>query len=388
MPGGDDAPAGGRGTLSVMVRAEGQGRTARLSALGLLAFAACIPGALTLEAGDASTGSDGSPVSAEGGADGGSSSGGDATGGGDSTSTEGGSSDGGSGGDVVIPSETGPGETGPADTGSPPGCDCLPPPPSAWGFVAMYIMARNSCPAGYANYSDVIINPSDLGPSTCGCDCTQTTPSCTSGDFALAYGSMQTACTTSAGTFPASDGACVPGSFPFAATDHMVDAAPPVGGSCTPSPTVTPPSPGGYQGKACGITASLGTGCGGNQVCAPAVSDPWIVCIEQAGAQTCPSGYPTSYATGTGITPGGCTACTCGTQVSCDNPTLSVYADDACQTLQVSVAADGVCTDTPGGYAGASYLYTATGSVACSPSTPTPTGSSSLSGLMTVCCPP
>ncbi len=377
-------PGGGVVRCGPMLRAEGQGRAARLIALGVLALAACIPGTLTLEAGDASTGTDGPPSSADGGTDVGSSSGGgDASNSGDardSSSMDGSAVDVVGSTDVVGASDTG-------DAGSPTGCDCLPPAPTGWGFVAMYIMARNSCPTGYATPSDVIINPSDLGPSTCGCDCTQTTPSCTSGDFGLAYGSASDACTTSGGSIAAGGGACVPGSFPFAADDHMVDAAPSVGGGCTPNPTVTAPSPGGYEGKACALTASLGSGCSGGEVCAPAVSSPWIVCVEQAGSQTCPSGYPTSYATGTGIDAGGCTTCTCGTQLGCSNPTLSVFADDACQTLQISVAANGVCTATPGGYAGASYLYTATSTVACTPSHPTPTGNSSLAGLTTVCCP-
>jgi hypothetical protein len=365
-----------------------------------LAIGACIPGELTLVAGDASAGDDVSLVdvhSADG--SGSSGGGGDAEAGGGAHDGPAGT-DGGGGPDTGT-KYTGAGDTSTKDTGTDApspvdasdagatGCTCIAPVPAGWTLVAFNAASHGPCPTGYGTPTNVIVDPTNLGPSTCSCTCdVATQPNCYTGQVTLTYGTG--VCDTSAGTFAVNNGACVAASLPFAASNHAVTPLAPTGGSCSPNVTETPPSPGGGMGKACTVaTAPTGAGCSGGQVCAPPSASPFALCIAQSGQVTCPASYPTAHKTGTGVTGGGCGACTCATpNTSCDSPTFSVYSDGACATQLCTMTADGTCQAVTASATGASYLYTATANIGCIPPTqPTPTGNASLDGLSTICCP-
>jgi hypothetical protein len=382
-----------------------------------LTFGACVPGSLTLEAGDASTGDDG-PRGDSAGADGtatGSSgaetgadaddgpagdTGDDATGAGD-TGIVRDSSSSSSGGDTGV--DTGTVDTGTADTGhldtgtvdtgtdAPLGCACIAPPPSGWTLVAFDATSRNGCPTGYGTPSDVIVDPTDLGPSTCDCTCdVDTLPNCYTGQLTVNYGN--TLCDTPASGLNVADGGgCVVTLLPFAAPLHAVVPIPPFGGSCTPTQTETPPSPGGFLGKTCTVSGPLSNGgCPGSTVCAPPGTTLFSLCIQHPGPLPCPAGYTQTHSTGTGLTPGGCSTCTCPTPTTtCDNATFTLYSDSACGTQIASEPADSVCRAVTANVDGNSYEYVATPDTTCVPPAqqPTPLGSSSLSGQMTVCCP-
>jgi hypothetical protein len=329
---------------------------------------ACVPAALTLEAdGGPAPGDDGSPSDST-------SSSSDVTGDGGSDAVSG---DGGSHADAA----------GNGDAG----CTCIVAAGgTGWSVVAFDPVSRSSCPAGYASPSDVIVDPTSLGPSTCTCVCDITSsPSCVSGLAQLTYGSGGT-CTTSAGGYDVADGGCVATTLPFAAEDHQVTPPPPSGGSCTSMVTEMPPSPGGGLGKMCTATSTTG-GCGTGKVCAPGTNSLFLVCVAHAGDITCPSGYTKKHSVGTGITGGGCGTCSCvPPSATCSGATFTVFADSQCASSIATVPADGVChAVTGGGDAGTSYQYSATTTnVACTPPTqPQPTGNSTLTNLTTVCCP-
>lgn len=335
-------------------------------AVGATGAGGCLPAALTLEAeGGTSQGSDGSTSDSWTG---------DAAGGGGSDADAGGGS-------------------GDACTGSscmPTGCTCVAAPGSGWSVVAFDPVSRSSCPAGYDTPSDVIVDPTSFGPSTCTCVCNVTTlPSCVSGKVAIAFGSGGT-CTSGGGSFDVADGGCVAGSFAFAAADHQATPPPPSGGSCTPMVTETPPSPGGGLGKMCTATGTAG-GCGQGQLCAPDGNSLFSVCVAHAGDVACPSGYTQKHTVGTGITGGGCGACNCAVPTAtCSGATFSVFADSQCATSIATLPADGTCHAVTGGPdAGSSFQYSATTTnVACTPPMqPQPTGNSTLTNATTVCCP-
>jgi hypothetical protein len=305
------------------------------------------------------------------------------------SSSSSGSSSGSSGGDTGTVSDSAMGNDACTTGCGPPGCDCIDPVPGGWTLVAFDATSRTSCPSGYGSPADVIVDPSNLGPSTCGCTCdVTTTPDCYTGQVTIGYGTG--VCNMTAGPYDVNGGGCVAVSIPFAASNHSMAPLAPTGGTCSPNVTDTPPSPGGGLGKQCSVSAALvNGGCSGSKVCAPPVTSLFDLCIAQSGQVPCPSGYPNAHVTGTGITSGGCSSCTCATPMtSCDSPTFSLFSDTECGSVLASLAADGNChTVTTGGTA-ASYQYTATGSTTCVPPTqPTPTGNSSLSGLTTVCCP-
>lgn len=327
---------------------------------------ACLPAALTLEAeggtpkgGDASAGeSSTSDAAVGGGADA------DAGGGGDDACT----------GSACMPT----------------GCTCIASPGAGWSIVAFDPVSRSSCPAGYGTPTDVIVDPTSFGPSTCTCVCDVTAlPSCVSGTVTIAYGSGGT-CTSGGGGFDVADGGCVATSFPFAAADHSATLLPPSGGSCTPMVTETPPSPGGGLGKMCTATGAT-SGCGAGQQCAPDGNSLFTVCVAHAGSVGCPGGYTKKHTVGTDITGGGCGACSCAPPTAtCSGATFSVFADSQCASPIASLPADGACHAVTGGAdAGASFQYSATTTnVACTPPTqPQPTGNSTLTNATTVCCP-
>jgi hypothetical protein len=358
---------------------------------------ACLPGELTLAPGDASPGDDGSLVDVRT-ADGSGSGGSDAEAGG-------GLHDAPSDADVHVPDagahETGGGDAGTGkDTGAdagdacttgcpPPPCTCVPPVPSGWTLVAFNATSHGFCPIGYTTPTNVLVDPTNLGPSTCSCSCDVTTqPDCYSGQVTITYGTGN--CGTSAGGFDVDGGTCMAAALPFSASNHAVAPIPPSGGSCSPTVTETPPSPGGSMGKTCTVANAPTTGsCSAGQVCAPPGTATYALCIAQSGHVACPSDHPNAHTVGTGITGGGCGACSCAApNTSCDSPMFTVYSDGACATSIASMTADGTCQAVTAGVAVASYLYTATPNTGCVPPTqPQPTGNATLSDQGTVCCP-
>ncbi len=339
------------------------------------ALGACIPGSLSLAPGGAdaaASGADAAASSEDGGLD--------ALGPvPDSTAAT--SSNGDTG-------ATGAGDDGASgDSGS--SCTCVPAAPPGWTLIAFDGTSRPSCPGGYGSPTDVLVDPTGLGPSTCACACTVTTdPTCTNGNLGL-IGGNNSSCSNTGNPVPAKSTCTTePVNLPFPFLGVQPPAA--SGGSCTPNVTATPPTPGGTSGLTCSPSSlpSQGT-CGSSDVCAPNVPSPYALCIAQAGAASCPAAYPHAHTTGTSITPGGCGTCTCGSpSASCTTGTFSAYTDTSCNSLLLSIAADGLCHATSSGTA-ESYKFTVTPtSLACAPSqAPQPTGNATLQGTMTVCCP-
>jgi hypothetical protein len=322
------------------------------------ALAACIPGPLSLApaADDAAT--DGGPA-------------GDGPAG----------SDGARGSDAA--------SNGDGDSGS--GCTCVAAAPSGWSFVAFEGSSRTSCPTGYGGPTDVLVDPTDLGPPSCGCTCAVATPpTCTQGTLGLIGGNTSN-CPVTGNPVSANTGACrtQPLNLPY----PYLGVQPPTasGGSCTPTVTATPPPPGGTSGRTCAASPAPPPGtCGASEVCAPDVASPYALCIAQSGAVACPSGYSSKHTTGTSITPGGCGTCTCGTpSAACTSGTFSAYINGSCGGLLLSIPADGQCHSTNAG-AASSYIFSVTPTnLACAVAQqPQPTGNGgTLQGVVTVCCP-
>jgi hypothetical protein len=320
-------------------------------------LAACIPDPLSLAAAGADAAADGTPA--------GDGAGDDAESSADATST-------------------GDGESG-------SGCTCVDPAPSGWSFVAFESSARTACPGGWSGPTDVLVDPTGVGPASCSCACSATAdpPTCTKGMLGLVGGNSPS-CPVTGNPVSANGGACTPSNvgLPYPYLGVVPPAA--SGGSCTPSVTATPPPPGGTSGRTCAASAPPPQGtCAASQVCAPDAPSPYAVCIAQAGAVPCPSQYPHTHTTGTSITTGGCGACTCGTPTAtCTGGTFSAYFNSSCGNLLLSVPADGQCHATSSGNA-SSYRFTVTPTnVACPVAqAPQPTGSGALQGTVTVCCP-
>ena len=250
------------------VRAEGRGRAVTLLALGVLAMAACVPGALTLGAGDASTGSDGPSALSDGGA------------------------------------EVGPGTTERREQRerlTAPGygrrrrgrlrrrrLHLRPLLSRAVGPRRGRLHGAHVGPAGYGTPSDVIIDPSDLGPSTCACGpCSITQPSCTSGTFQLTYGSG--VCDAGAGGFPENAARASPAASPSPqrVADRRVGS---IRGKLHGAPRCLGSFARRQRGQGLLLHGGARHGMRQQRGLAPAVASPFVMCIQRPGAQACPLG--------------------------------------------------------------------------------------------------
>jgi hypothetical protein len=177
-------------------------------------------------------------------------------------------------------------------------------------------------------------------------------------------------------------------------------------GACTPSTATPDGTAASWQtsARACGLT-SLDAGpvdagsCDAGQVCAPAAAAPFDrVCIEAAGAQSCPGGTPftTPYLYYTAFDDTrACGAC------SCSNPTLTCSPSGtvtfwtaftctgaATGTVTINNANGSGCETLPSMSYYSTYQPTSLVLGSCSPSGGAPTGSvaPSAATAVTFCC--
>jgi len=269
------------------------------------------------------------------------------------------------------------------------GCDCLPPVPPGWSVVALSAATTDPCPDGYGDASDLVVDPM-LGPASCACICTVTTPpTCTSGTVVEGYSYGTTCADASANQLQANDGGCTDYSFSGLAPLHDIQGPSPSGGACSAEKSRTLPA-GGSAGRACAAQAGTLSGCAAGGTCAQAVAAPFEVCIAQPGAVACPQGFARAHSAGASLADTrDCTDCTCGAPTATCDGTLSWYADAGCANLLATAPADDACHPTASaGVVAASYQYAATPQgVTCTPGSPsTPTGDASLVSPTTICC--
>jgi hypothetical protein len=274
------------------------------------------------------------------------------------------------------------------------GFACVPAVPSGWSLVAFDGTTRPACPQGYGPAADVVVDPS-ASPATCGCTCNVTTPpSCVTGSVAAAYGTTNM-CTAGSGPFPNNDGACQPVSYTLAAYVRVTPLTP-AGGTCSASPNTTVDTSMGL-GRTCGAAGAFGGGCPAGGVCAPVATGPYAACITRAGASACAGAYTTKHAVGSGVTDTRtCSGCTCGpapSASSCVNRAWNMYTSTDCSGTPLALTVDGNCdpTNTPSPstlYQSSKYVATAQASCAAPTTSPTATGSLTITDLETVCCTP
>jgi hypothetical protein len=277
-----------------------------------------------------------------------------------------------------------------AGHGADGGCVCLSAVPAGWTVVAFDATSAASCPLGYGSPLSLSVDPS-LAPLGCTCTCdVSAAPACGAGNFTELHTSTPGCAGAPARTLAANGGACTPTSFGNLGAYHETSGPAPVGGSCAPSVAKAPP-PGGTSGVACAASASAAPACAGGGSCAPDPGPSFDVCILRADAVPCPTGFSHAHSAGTSVVDTrDCTACSCPTPTATCSGTLLFFSDTACTKQVGSLPADGVCTATPGAPVANAYEYQGvTQGAACGPpQTPsTATGSASLAGAVTICCP-
>ncbi len=279
---------------------------------------------------------------------------------------------------------------------APAGYVCAAAAPSGWeGPVAFYEGATgtvpSSCPVAYP----VVAAQGQAGlgaqPATCGA-CSCTTPTVTCGPEPLSLYSGSGCWGSPDETLTPAQATCTPLQGAQTMADHFQQTAPPPSVStCTPSggaPDLPPPV-WTTSGVVCGIDGQPTT-CADGSVCAPAPVAPFEArwCIWQAGAQSCPAGFPKQH-TWEQVDDGrGCAPCTCGSAVGAKcAATTAFYGDPQCQSPLSQTAALGTCV-----HQDSVEAVVATTSPSGTPSCPTggggPTGSAVAVPVTTICCPP
>jgi hypothetical protein len=268
---------------------------------------------------------------------------------------------------------------------------CVPLPPSGWSLAEVDLTAQSACPAGSGAATDLLIDP-DLGPLTCTCGCALgQPPTCTVGGVGeLATGESN--CDGGSTGTRLVDGGCdtiVPAGLE---AYHVFQPVAATGGACQAAARASAPlTP---KGTACSL-ATVGGGCPAGSACVPVAPAPFATCSLHAGVETCPTGYGEIHAAGTSLADTrGCSGGTCSCEsptAECTNATLAFYSDNACTDLVSSMHVNGTCVPSTGaGTIIDAIRYTATVVDAGCASVgvpPTPSGTATLLGPQTICCP-
>lgn len=267
---------------------------------------------------------------------------------------------------------------------------CTPAIPSNWYSAAFSPTSRPSCPSGYMTF-DIV---SATAPAyNCNCNCMLTSqPLCTQGMVGIATKGSDPCPASPNISLSANGGACAVTKL-TTERDGLVDIAPlpATQGNCNGNVNSTIPPPMQVQGRVC-VAPPAGAGCADGGACVASQQAPFTSCIARSGAQTCPPGYPKHFSVGTSVQDTrSCTQCSCAVTATCANPKLTLYTDAICgiggHDLPVTDKCDPV--NDGNGHTYFSYRYSATmTNPICQKTVDTaPTGSLSLVGEGTVCCP-
>jgi len=224
------------------------------------------------------------------------------------------------------------------------GCDaCASAVPAGWSPV-LY-STSGGCPSGFGNEMQVKADPI-VRSGACACTATNPSPpSCQTGTVHVHPG-----CASSALDIAFTNGACAPVSTTLQATQAIAPLAP-SGGGCTASAIAD-------DGKldSTGVTLCAPIAACPINVCEGRAPQGFTACIAHAGDVACPPGpFATKHAIADAVAVDCSQACTtCVADASCSTPTVTFFADTACNNgaFVTATVADGTCRNT--GVAGAS----------------------------------
>ncbi len=268
------------------------------------------------------------------------------------------------------------------DAGCGAGTKCTPFVPPSWQIV---LLTNTACSGAYPIRFTGLTTVAYNAPAATSCGCTGCgiqSPGVCNADASISTGA---ACANFVTGIPA-DNSCQHSGFniALAAGDGIRAVQVETPPTCTaPAPTKTIPS---FDGGAQNICTSNATGlCEFHSFCAPSTGAP--VCIAIAGAQSCPSGFKTMFATGATDTRD-CSTCTCGTTAGNCTGTMTLTTMGGCTNGNQTFAYDGGCIP---GTVGSGWDHAQLG-----PGTPTgechvadagsPIGTVAPTNPITVCC--
>jgi hypothetical protein len=274
---------------------------------------------------------------------------------------------------------------------------CVDRAPSGWTLVGFAAATGGTIPAGCSGaYGQTIaqghagINPT---PAQCGCTCPSSTSTGTTCPLvAIAGYAGSTSCTGSSDQTINVGGTCVDFN-PSQASLFATEGSPTSLGSCgnpTTSKTL-PPVQWANSYAACGYTAADDSGgCESGSRCVklPSTSQfDTAPCISQAGDVTCPNAM---YTKKTVVFQSvdeqrGCTTCSCNASGGSCSATVTAYTGGGCSSSSVPLTL-GAC-GAEGVSATSAVANITTTAATCSMSGGQPTGTTTATNPVTVCCP-
>jgi hypothetical protein len=263
---------------------------------------------------------------------------------------------------------------------------CIPVVPTGWSVVAFVPNQRPAaCPSGYATPTDLSVAPASNG--TCSCSCTGSGgQACSASPFNIGVG--QGNCTGQTENGALANGACttLTGINGLVQAGSSILASTPAGpATCNPSASNTIGANPPRSGKSCELPKT-GGGCASG-VCAKTPGAPYAACVQRAGAQTCPAGYPNRTLVGTGISDTrSCTACNC-VKVDC-RARVELYNNGACNgAADMTAFTTNTCNATANTQFNANAYLATVLDGGCRPAAPVVLdGGVTVTGETTVCC--
>lgn len=263
---------------------------------------------------------------------------------------------------------------------------CIDRVPADWQVIAFAEGSRPPCPRGFEDGADVRTVQGAIGAPTCACDCGGSS-SCSTGKVTLGLGTDAT-CGVSTESLDVKNG-CVK---LIAGNDFAVGASAFLRATAPPTPTCNPiPSsssiPPLRDGRTCALAGSPGGGCSRaseGSSCVPRVGNGYQICLQKAGANSCPSGYSSVRHAGTSaVDTRACSACSC--VASPCTVELELHDGIGCNSAK-AVVKSGACTQLTNAAFNARGYETSVSGGCGAASTPQASGTLTLSGETTICC--
>ncbi len=284
------------------------------------------------------------------------------------------------------------------------GYKCIPELPSGWSTLSVYATGSKPAPCG-GDYSSTQFDGGQsvsAAPASCSsCSCAPAKGQvCNKSNIQIKYYSSATSCSTATSWFfqvsPGCNELTLPhsgGAKPRSARLTFLSAA--SGGGCAPQGgTPTRPAVTWSGAERVCQAPKLGAGCGTGTVCAPPPPSSFQAkyCTAKLGSHACPSSYSNKHTLYTSVNDTrGCTTCSCGSPSP--GTCTGVFEDhlgSGCGGKATKFTT--TCTPVPESSASGSEVRSVSvsgivgGGGTCPPSSTSPSGSVTKSGLATVCC--
>jgi hypothetical protein len=283
-------------------------------------------------------------------------------------------------------------------TSSPGGWACTTlPVGSGWTIAAYDATTRPTCPSSFNGTETDVVSDIAFSTAICSCTCSLTTPAVCTGKWAWSEGTTSGCSGVTPGGLSFTNGVCVNNTGDnLYQPVYWTGVASSVGtkaGACGAKTTTTKPTVTDQTGETCALPA-VGAGCSAGSVCAPVKPTGFQLCSYNTSGIACPTGLtPNPVDTGWTDTRT-CSACTCGTEdLACSLQGADFFVNTGCtgNSCEISTGCNKCNLNNGTGNTNAVRgVFTSNGdeSVCVVKTSPSPSGTVTPTGPITMCCAP